>query len=263
MNCDETIDYVTDRLKGLIDTHDARELDRHLAGCDACRVEAESIERLWSDMGTLDEEVPSERMRSRFYAALHAYEAGEGNGLASRLRHLLERFWPSRPAMQLAITAAALVLGWVGGSWFVAPGSEQIESLRADVRAMESAFSLTLLEHGSASERLRAVQVGARHETDERVIESLLDVVANDPNVNVRLAAVEALAPLLDRPRVGRELLDAFERQTSPMIQVSLAELLLDAGVEGSRPAVERLLEKETVDPTVRDHLADVMRSTS
>ena len=68
---------------------------------------------------------------------------------------------------------------------------------------------------------------------------------------------------LVDRPRVGRELLEAMERQTSPMVQVTLAEVLLDAGVYGSRPAVERLLEKQETDPTVREYLRDVMRSSS
>jgi hypothetical protein len=263
MNCDSLIDRISDRLKGLLDERAALDLERHLETCDDCRLEAHAIEQMWGDLGRLEDEVPSDRMRARFYGALHAYQERDRGGLLARLRRGFESLWPARPAHQLAMTAAALLVGLLGGGWLLAPGGSEIESLRSEMRSMERAVSLTLLEHQSASERLRGVELGIRNDPDERVIESLIAVVADDPNVNVRLAAVQALAPLLDHPRVGRELLNTIDRQRSPMVQVTLAEALLGAGVNGSRPAVERLLEDGSTDPTVREYLRELMRSSS
>ena len=75
----------------------------------------------------------------------------------------------------------------------------------------------------------------------------------------MRLAAVEALSGYLDRPRVGQELLAALEGQDSPVMLVTLGQLLLAAGVEGSDAVVERMLDREELHPSVREHLQEAM----
>ncbi|HXV75864.1 MAG TPA: zf-HC2 domain-containing protein [Candidatus Polarisedimenticolaceae bacterium] len=263
MNCDETTGRVSDRLKRLLDPRSEADLERHLSRCDDCRAEAEAIERVWNEMGRLDDEVPSDRMRSRFHDALAAYErrdAGPAPARGSGRR--LGALWARLPGAQLASMAAALSVGMLVGGFWLAPGTGEIEALRFELRSMERAISLTLLEHGSASERLRGVQFSARVEPDSRVVEALLDTVAADPNVSVRLAAVEALAPLLDRRPIAERLVETMAEQSSPLLQVTLAEVLLDAGIEGSRPAVLRLIEHEGTDPAVREHLRGVMRNS-
>ena len=94
---------------------------------------------------------------------------------------------------------------------------------------------------------------------DERVVGALLDTVKQDPNVNVRLAAVDALAGLLDRPGVGRGLLEALDAQDAPLMQVTLAELLLAARVDGSAAAVRRMLQRDEVNPAVREQVRQTM----
>jgi anti-sigma factor RsiW len=263
MNCEQTTERVYDRLQGAADSNDQAELEQHLTSCPACREEAAYIERLWGEIGELNEDAPSERMRSRFYAALHAYEQETRGGFLAGLRRGLEQLWPQRPALQFAYSAGALVVGLLVGLLAFPSSSSDIEQLRAEMQSLEQTVSLSLLQHQSASQRLRGVEWSLRSDPDDRVVTALLDAVTRDPNVNVRLAAVDALAPLLDRPRVGGELVNAMEQQSSPMLQVSLAEMLLDAQVEGSRPAVERMLASEALDPTAEEHLRDVMARTS
>jgi hypothetical protein len=45
-------------------------------------------------------------------------------------------------------------------------------------------------------------------------------------------------------------------------MQVTLAEVLLEGNVGGSIAAVERMLERDELDPSVRDYLRAVLRQT-
>jgi hypothetical protein len=89
--------------------------------------------------------------------------------------------------------------------------------------------------------------------TDERVLTALLSAATQDSNVNVRLAAIEALGGVAGRPGVQRTLVDSLPRQESPMVQIALVDLLAEA--PGARPLLSRVVTDPKVDPTVRDYL--------
>ena len=146
--------------------------------------------------------------------------------------------------------------------WAVGARNE-VQRLTAQVDAMSRSASLALLDHQSASERLRGVEWTARSAPDDRVVAALVDAVKHDSSVNVRLAAIESLRPLLDRPEVAPELLATLGGEAPAIVRVSLAETLLTGNVEGSRPAVEKMLDETELEPAVRDRLQDIMRSSS
>ena len=245
MNCDEVMSLMADRLNGRLADDDEHKLDEHLRDCFACRDEAAAISSLWAEMGEADDHVPHERMRVRFHAAVAAYEQ------RARSRGLIwvaDVIGLTRPALQAGIAAALIVFGVVIGRGWSATG-EEIETLRRDVRAM----SVALLNHQSASERLLGVSQSMRNASYSPASSALLDVVRYDGNLNVRLAAVEALAGWLDQPEVGSGLLQALEGEKAPLMQVTLVDLLLDHNVGGAVIAVQRLLDEEDLDPIVRD----------
>lgn len=255
MNCGRTTGLLSDRLMGLLTVEDERELETHLATCAACRAEADAVDALWTEMGALDDDTPHERMRARFHAALAAYEErARGTGLD----RIVELVWPRRLVFQAGIAVALLVAGLIVGRELPSTADLEIAGLREDVRSM----SLALLDHQSASERLRGVEWSGRLAANTRVVDALLQTVRTDSNVNVRLAAVEALSQWLDEPDVGVALTDALSRQEAPLMQVTLAEVLLKGRVDGSAAAVERMVEREETDPSVRDYLRTVLQET-
>lgn len=248
VTCEHTTALLSDRLQRLATPEDEARLDAHLAECAACRAEADAIAALWTELGALnDDEVPHERMRARFHAALAAYEE---RARASAFERTMESLWPRRPVFQAALAAALLAVGVLAGRWLPSPVDRDIAD-REQVRIV----GLALLEHQSASERLRGVEWSRRVETDPRVVDALLETVRHDPSVNVRLAAVEALADMLDRPRVRAGLTEALAQQDAPMMQVTLATLLLEGDPDGAAAAVRRLLERGRLDPSVREYL--------
>lgn len=195
-----------------------------------------------------DVEPPIDLWPGIAYAVSHA-AAGEVR--ASAFDRVVERIWPRRPALQAGLAAALLALGVVVGKWVPSSTEREIAGLRADVRTL----GLALLLHQSASERLLGVEWTGRAEADPRAVDALLETLRHDPSLNVRLAAVEVLGGWLDRPQVGAGLADALEREEAPLLQVTLADVLLEAHVNGSVDAVRRMLGREGLNPSVRDHL--------
>jgi hypothetical protein len=283
MNCHEALDLVTESLAAPLPRRAAAELEAHLAGCEACRAEAWELRRTWKELERLPEELPGEEMSARFSAmlephlaaarrrgALRRLAAGTVAGLERRLEHWL----PHRALAQAGLAAATLVAGvllgsghWPGGSGGGgnARGRQtEIAGLRQEVHSLSQLVTISLLKEDSASERLRGVSFGRESGgSDDRVLGALLDTLNHDPDVNVRLAAVDALAPTVGRPLVRDQLLQEVGKQPSPMVQIALIDVLLAHDRAGSRQRLLDLGGDPALDPTVRDYLRSRLHQLS
>ena len=262
MNCEQAREALIDALAGPVDPDREKAVERHLQSCALCRDEADALRGTWAALGTAGEsEVPSDRMRVRFRAALGAYEAGLERSWSRRLSRWVKRaadgVTSSSPAAR-ALAAAALLVAGVAVGWFSSrtfgPGREAVR-LRSEIAAMNRAAALALLEHQSASERLRGVSWGAAAAPDDGVLAALVDAVQHDESVSVRLAAIEALAGHLERPAVRSGLLDSLEQRPQPHLQLAVSRLFAGEGEPGDELA--RLLASDLLDPEVRRLLLD------
>ncbi len=262
MNCQEAQAAAVDLLSGALEPAGVARVAAHLEACPACRAEAEDLRDLWGALGRLGEQLPGPGLRTRFYAALG--EAGGGTSPRRRDRSNWRAWLDSpRPACaalvpRLAWAAAALAAGTLLGFGLGRRGAESGEmyALRREVASLNQMVTLSMLQLDSASERLRAVSLArGAAESDQRIADALLETVMRDPNVNVRLAALDALDALADRPAVAAELLAALPGQPSPLVQIALVDLLLEAGGPTTRQALTALADEERLDPAVRGHL--------
>ena len=156
------------------------------------------------------------------------------------------------PAWQAAFSAAVLLLGVLLGAGVTSrqAANEEIAELRADVETMSRVVTVSLLQHQSAAERLRAVSWSRRAGSDDQVLAALLDSARSDPNVNVRLAAVDSLARYVDQSAVRSGLMETLEVETSPLVQLAVLEAV--AGDEGLRSGeLGRLMDASEIDPAV------------
>lgn len=234
-------------------------LERRLAELPDADGRRAELERLWARLGELENDpptVPSEPLRARFYPAL------------DEARRRLERpsFWRrwlgAAPTAALRPALASFGLGVALGALlvWVAGARSDVRRLTDEMQSMTRAVSLSLLEHQSASERLRGVGWSSRVLADDRIVEALLDAVRNDPNVNVRLAALDTLADRIDSPRVRAGLIDTLPRQESPLLQVAMVEILRTRNGSGDA-AIRELLDQEDLDEDVRARIQDLMQS--
>lgn len=224
--------------------------------------EEESLRRLWDALDRLPEEQPGPALRQRFYRMLDEETERMARTPRKRTargwREMLSSFMPQPVRLGVAWALPALVLGVLLGTRV--PGPErtpertEMSELRQEVRSLSRMVTLSLLQQESASERLKGVSYGrSTGSTDERVLSALLAAVKEDPNENVRLAAIDALAGVVERPGVQRTLVESLPRQESPMVQIALVDLLAEA--PGARPLLSRAADNPEIDPTVRDYL--------
>ncbi|HXO27591.1 MAG TPA: hypothetical protein VOA80_09630 [Thermoanaerobaculia bacterium] len=297
MNCNDAIELLTESLAAPLHGRAAADLAAHLAACDACRAEAADMRRIWEELERLPDEIPGEEMRQRFAASLDLYlDATGGRGFSGPLggpRRFLARLsaglegwlagWlPRRPLAQAGLAAATLAVGLLIGSvhGFGLPrggttpangvdsangaSGGEIHALRDEVRSLSRLVTLSLLKQDSASERLRGVSFGrAAGSSDDRVLQALLDTLRHDPDVNVRLATVDALAPALGQPAVRGQLVQEVGAQRSPMVQIALIDMLLARDRAGTQRQLLDLTDSPALDATVRGYLRTRLRQTS
>jgi hypothetical protein len=298
MNCDEAIELLTDSLAAPLPGPTAAALAAHLAACEGCRAEAAETRRIWEELERLPEESPGEEMRQRFVAGLEPYlDAARRRSRFERwgagLESWLDRWLPRRPLAQAGLAAATLAAGVLIGSGALSQGfgllrgtrgataanragegrPSEIGELRQEVRSLSQLVTLSLLKQDSASERLRGVSFGRHAEMadlaeigepgDDRVLQALLDTLSHDPDVNVRLAAVDALAPALGRPPVRDRMLTEVVTQRSPMVQIALIDLLMGRDRAGSQRRLQELAASPSLDETVRGYLRSRLRQVS
>ena len=261
MKCEQAQRLLMDSLMGRLEDADRRQLDEHLAGCERCRAESHNVETLWQQLGDLEsttDPVPSEKLTRRFRLALADYEADMRTPDRPRFGDWWASLWSTRPALQAAFSAALLLVGVLIGAGLTSGRATRsdVEELRAEMETMSQAVTVSLLQHQSASERLRAVSWSRMAGSDDHVLTALLEAARLDPNVNVRLAAIDALAVHANQGPIRNGLIDSLGYEQSPLVQLALLEAV--AGEEGLRNGeLERLIDSGEVDASVLEHFAE------
>jgi hypothetical protein len=272
MSCEIQQERITARLSGEIDRAGLAELEAHLASCAECAAHAALVEELWRGIGEPTDDagdelpIPSQRMRARFAARLAEEAAASVAQPLSFAGRKTERPVTAPWLLQLA---AMLLLGLGLGYFAFGRRDADVASLQREVGDLHEMVALSLLERGSVSERLQGVSYGRELSTtprdgrtvpdvgDQKIVTALFARLIEDPSVNVRLAALEALRPIATQENRRGQLVAAVSRQDSPLVALSLIDLLLESGTAAARHDLEQLLANDQLDPVVRGYLRD------
>jgi hypothetical protein len=262
MNCKQIEEKFLDFLTGDLDQKSKEEIQAHLASCASCREELESLSAIWTKLGVLQEERPSNGLRTRFYSMLESYKQDlEREKPAVRFKKFFEgwtaSWWPRRPAFQFSLSLALLVIGLSIGYLLNAGsrGNGEIVQLREEVHNMQQMVAVSLLEQRSPVDRLKGVSWSSRVERpNQGTLEKLLHTLNNDPNVNVRLSVVDALYLFYGNPIVKEGLIRSLSEQTSPLVQVAIIDLIINMRERKAIESLKNLIQTEQLDPEVKQH---------
>jgi hypothetical protein len=263
MKCDDIRDQLADYWTGALDETAKSEMQTHFASCPACRAEAETLSAIWKKLSAIPEERPGRALRARFEATLDAYmqglrQAERGPSAREKLDKWLDGWWPRQPAFQFAFAMVFLGLGLLVGYSLTlnSSGGGEVARLREEVRSTRQLVALSLMQQQSASERLRGVDYSYRiPQPDSQVLSALLHTVNYDQNVNVRLAALDALHQSAANQMVRRGLVESIERQTSPMVQIALIDLLVEIRDKEAADSLKNLTQEAGLNPEVRERV--------
>jgi len=222
--------------------------------------EYESLMRAVDEMEVPE---PSADMDRKFQATLEeAKKARFQEGRESVGRR--SPFFALRPSFlpRLAAALSLIVIGWFLGYQVTRrPERARLDLLSSEVREMKKTVMLAMLENSSAAERMKAVQF-AQDLTgpDESVLVALIRTINDDPDVSVRLMAVNALAHYAADPKVREALIRSIVRQKSPLVQLALADVMLALNEKRAVEPIRRIIASPLVDYSVRSKLEAAVR---
>ena len=123
-------------------------------------------------------------------------------------------WWLGQPLVQCVAVALLAIVVWDGGLVRRTPPEPDpaLVELRRELHDMRQMLMLSLMQQQSATERLRGVSESVQiDQPGAEIVRALLETLKHDPNVNVRLACVDALRRFSEQDVVRRGTVEALD----------------------------------------------------
>jgi hypothetical protein len=269
MNCQRIDETFLDYHAGALSDRDASAVREHLRSCLTCQRTWADLQQTVAALDRLPTPRPGARLRANVYSMIDdAQRELDSPSPFALARNRLDAFFasllPSRPALQFAFSFALLILGVVVGARLLQPERvvvhetdprtiEELAVLRAKVDSVDRLVTASLRQ-SSATSRLQGILAAVdAGQADDHTLAELLNTLAFDPSVNVRLGALEALYAHVDREPVRAAVLSALPRENSPLMQVAMIDFVVAARDSEAGPTLTALAQDEQVHEVVRE----------
>ena len=191
---------------------------------------------------------PSTQLKQRFDKML-ASEIATSKPVA---KHIF--FQPA--FYRVAAAVALLVVGGGIGFWISREHGQRQEIARIEKELIATKVMMMALidNQQSASQRIQGVNVALTIENaDDEVVKALVNRMNEDPNTNVRLAALDALSKFHSDPLVRKFLIDGLSSQKDPVVQIALIQLMVRMKEQGIVEDLRRIVADEETMKAVKD----------
>lgn len=265
MNTERFYFLLTEYIEGRLDEDTELELRAELERRGEDVSGPDSLRSLSQRLGTWEMPEPSERMKDNFYTLL-ASEQKKSDSPGFSLSGLFRDFDISVWMPRLAYALVFLLLGYIGGQAFspAAGYRSEIQTMAGEIRQVRQVMMLSLLDEPMAAERIKAINTSQYiDDPDEKIIDALLNALNNDPNENVRLAAVDALLMFSGDDKVRNGLMESIPQQQSPMMQIALADGMAAIDEKDAIPYFLQLLENEQLNESARNKINQTIHKLS
>ncbi|UCG26798.1 MAG: HEAT repeat domain-containing protein, partial [Bacteroidales bacterium] len=244
MNCKDIIRNMEAYLLEKLPEKKRIAVDAHLRSCQDCKTRLDQSGNLEGAIADIPVERPDETLRSGFVAFIE----NEKRRIRFDRAGFIRSFWRRTLPVTVAASVAFFVIGFFSGKTITRDrvAEEELVALRKEVRQTKNLMILSMLKQPSASKRIAAVNYAEELDILEPELrEALFKSLNNDKSENVRLAALEALSRYAGVPEIREELLNSFELQTDPIIQISLINLMVNMNEKSSIPLLQKLVDDE------------------
>jgi hypothetical protein len=220
------------------------------------------LQKLHDSIGNYTVPEPSAKMDEGFRIMLEE----EKKSVLIRDKFQRKAFLHIVPAVYFRAAAgiALFLLGWFGAA-LLGTGSKnnaQIADLGSEVKRLRETLVLSMMEQNSPVERIKAVDMISKMNTaDDKIIVNLLTTLENDDNDNVRLLALETLIKYAGKPEVREGLIHAISMQSSPMVQIRLAEIMVSLQEKRSVPEFRKVLNNAQLNYSVRTKIDEAVQT--
>ncbi|NBC05131.1 MAG: HEAT repeat domain-containing protein [Bacteroidetes bacterium] len=167
--------------------------------------------------------------------------------------------WTLRAAAAIILVLTGLTAGLLINQQDSA-SDEQLAALQQEISQMKNSLMYGSVGQASASERISAVYSSSRlqqgnPQLDSEITDILIYTMNNDQNVNVRLAAAEALYKFRHEPRIGKALTNSLSKQNDPLMQITLIEMLVEMKQKSAVNEMQKMLLRTETQDVVKQRL--------
>jgi hypothetical protein len=160
--------------------------------------------------------------------------------------------------MVLRIAAGFIfLLVSVGIGYWINKNNEQqreIARLREEMDSTKRMMMAMMTNPQSASQRMLGVAASYQLEkADDEIVDALLKTMNEDPNTNVRLAALEALSKFHQQEHVRAALINSLAKQKDPVVQISLIRLMVEMKEKSVIKELDRITKDKEMIKAVKD----------
>ncbi|WP_235299510.1 HEAT repeat domain-containing protein [Portibacter marinus] len=216
-------------------------IEKHIA----CREELISMYNTLRQLDQLEMVEPSSDMDQGFYAKLAAEPK-------QKLKLRRSTIW----FRNIAVAASIFMVGALIGFYLLDRGDHEMMMVEDDLLNQEN----IVLTSNSSMSRLEDIsEMKNAPKLDKKIIEALNRALLNDPNVNVRLSAIEAMLHYADNPKVRENLIKAIPYQTSPIIQMTLAEVMISLDESESKDEWLQLFRSDRLEDGFKEQLEEAL----
>jgi len=239
--------------EGLADPAEIRLIEQLIESGEVDLTELHELSGLDEQIQKIESPVPSLQLDDQFYGAL----AKEKRALKTKTSFAMPDWNFLFP--RLALAAILLLIGFSAGFFIQSPsGAKEVAQLTEEVSELKEMMMLAMLEKESATQRLKAVSLTSEMDNaSEKVTNALFATLNHDENVNVRLAALEALTSYSKDSAVRSKLIASIGLQDSPLVQVALAELMVAIQEKKSVEALKQLLDSDRIPKEVKTKISE------
>ncbi len=237
----------------------SKDFDLFLEKHAECKEEIKEFYDTWVSLDDASVPEPSSKMDALFYRSLSEYQPEEKSQASDisetpKLK-VVSTNW--KRLSRLAIAASIFLAGAIT-SFYIVNGNNDSD-VYADKQPEQSA-EISLVSTKSAVTRLEDIsELKKASELSETIIDALNKALIMDPNINVRLSAIEAMVHFADNPKVRENLIKAIPYQDSPIIQITLAEVMIALEEKGSKDAWQELFDSGNLEGDVKAQLEETL----
>ena len=244
-----------EKLEGMISDY----IDDKLNSVDRHQVEQELVrnpeayklyEELKEVMHLMDRSArlePTQKLKSNFDELIQEELKAEKK---TKTIFFQPTFFKVAAAVALLLLAGAIGFYIKQQNDIIAKRDEELKVLQLQTQQMLSMMG----NDQSASQRIQGVNVSLNFaKADDAIVEALVQTMNEDPNSNVRLAALEALSRFINEKKVRQELVKSLEKQKDPVVQIQLIQLLVKIKEKGVVDDLQKIVDDEGTMHAVKD----------
>lgn len=247
MEREELENKLIDFIDGRLSTEDAKAVEALIACDPSVRQLHDQLREVIQAMNASPELEPGRSMKDQFEKLLAQEMKPKGT----------TRTVFFSPVMYRAAAAVLLVAAaFAAGYWIQLDRSreKELQSLRKEVESTKQMMLVMLQNQQSASQRIQGVNVSfGMTAADDEVVRALVKALNEDPNTNVRMAALDALGRFYQEPRVRSALIASLNIQKDPVVQIALIEWLVKMKEKGVVTDLEKIVKDNEQMKAVKD----------